>query len=340
MPTSTISNTVTNPSGTALAGVPIIVRLVPRGGFRITDASEVTPVVTTTTNASGVWSLALERNSNITPANSYYEVEEQCTAAQGGPRKYTFQVGASNATLYASLISAIPDLTSSNYLTQAAADARYLLLSGGFGVAGDMVVSRPADTASAGTQPLGARIDHVHDREQIYGTAAERAALSGSDLYNGLRFQESDTGFRYVRIGAAWVFDEQVQGWSTYTPVITQGASTVTHTDTRIRYCRVGRLIIGHVRCTLTSAGTGNNAIIVTAPVTAASTTSEENCGTGTVQDTGTAAYPAIVRMSNGTFKFLRTDIATPTNYIGADPNFALANTDELIFGFQYEAAS
>lgn len=192
MATSTITHTVTGPTGTALEGVPIIIRLVPRGAFRTADGTEVAPVYETTTNASGVWSATLERNSGISPANSFYEVEQQLTKAQGGPRKYTFQVGASNATLYASLVSPIPDLSSANYLTQTTADARYLLLSGGFGVAGDMTDSRPGVAASAGTTALGARIDHVHDRETQQGTAAVIAALSGTDLIRGYPYITTD----------------------------------------------------------------------------------------------------------------------------------------------------
>lgn len=203
MATSTISHTITGPTGTALSGVPIIIRLVPRGAFRTADGSEVAPVYTTTTNASGQWSATLERNSGISPANSYYEVEQQLTQAQGGPRKYNFQVGASNQSLFAALINVIPDLASANYLTQASADARYQQLTG-YGVAGDLAESRPGDAASAGVLTTAARSDHKHDREQVSGTNAARLALSGTDLYSGLIFTTTDTNRVWLYEGSTW----------------------------------------------------------------------------------------------------------------------------------------
>ncbi len=94
MATSTITNTVTDASGVAVANTPVVVSLYPKGAFRISDGSEVAPVVLTTTNASGVWTLALERNSNISPANSYYVAEEQIPASRGGARRSRPKAGA------------------------------------------------------------------------------------------------------------------------------------------------------------------------------------------------------------------------------------------------------
>lgn len=377
MATSTISNIITGPSGTALAAVPVVIRLVPRGAFRIDTGTEVAAEVRTTTNASGLWSVALERNSNISPTNSYYEVEERCSAAQGGPRKYTFQVGATNQTLFAALVSPIPDITSSNYMTQASADARYLQGPLSSAAASD---SRPNDTVS-GSGTAVAYANHVHDRETTYGTAATRAALSGTDLFSGLRYRETDTGKLYEYRAAAWlqradhfiVADAAARtaittpyegmmvrqadtdtlyeysgsaweavliegAWTSYTPTWTQ-VGTISKTIQYAKYAKVGRTV--HVKMWLqaTSAGTGNNAIIITVPLTAANTTLEEVCGAGSFQDTGTATYPFVVRLSGGNFRFARSDQG-PTNHLGIDPNFAIANTDEILFYATYEAAA
>jgi putative SOS response-associated peptidase YedK len=185
MATSIITHTITGPTGTALSAVPVIIRLVPRGAFRTADGSEVAPTYVTTTNASGVWSATLERNSGISPANSFYEVEQQLSPAQGGPRKYTFQVGAGNATLFASLISPIPDTAAAGYITQASADARYVLSPGSYATVGNIADSRPNDSAAAGVLTTYARGDHMHDRETQRGTAATLAALTGTDLIQG-----------------------------------------------------------------------------------------------------------------------------------------------------------
>src|SRR5918996_3875392 len=60
-------------------------------------------------------------------------------------------------------------------------------------------------------------------------------------------------------------------GWSTWTPVITQ-LGTVGHTVTRATYTKVGRLLVVSADLAITGTGTGNNAITVSGwPFTAAS---------------------------------------------------------------------
>jgi len=83
MPTSIISNVITDASGVPLAGVPITITLVAYGAFRVSDSSELAPQLTVTTDTTGTWSVALERTSNITPADSFYHVDEQIPSAQG-----------------------------------------------------------------------------------------------------------------------------------------------------------------------------------------------------------------------------------------------------------------
>lgn len=210
MATSTITNTITDPSGTAVANVRVIVRTCPRGSFRTADGSEVAPTVETTTNASGVWSLSLERNSGITPANSYYEVEEQLPINKGGPRHYTIQVGSSNQTLLAALVSPIPDITSSNYLTQAAADARYLQSPAGLAY-GSPPDSRPNDALSSGVATSVSRSDHKHSRETTSGTNAARLALAGNNLYHNLRWRNTDLNKKlYEYRTATWLQREDL----------------------------------------------------------------------------------------------------------------------------------
>ncbi|HET7486841.1 MAG TPA: LamG-like jellyroll fold domain-containing protein [Acidimicrobiales bacterium] len=124
MATSTITNVAKDPSGVAVAGITVIATLRPGPGFRVDDGSEVTAIKTTTSAGDGSWSLALERNANITPAGSWWEIEEVFADTAGGPRQWTIGVGAVNATLLASLIGP-PPTSGPAYLTQGTADARY-----------------------------------------------------------------------------------------------------------------------------------------------------------------------------------------------------------------------
>jgi hypothetical protein len=164
MASSTISNTIIDVNGDAVVGARIIARLKPGPGFRVTEGTELAPETETETDANGLWSLALERNSNISPAGTSYEIEEQIPDAI---RFWPIQVGASNATLQASIVSPLPEVTAQTYLTQEAADARYQAL-GSFG--GSPRVVRKTSSATAGVATSAIRSDEVPSlHEEIAG---------------------------------------------------------------------------------------------------------------------------------------------------------------------------
>jgi len=129
MTTSVISNTLLDLDGvTPLVGVKVVARL--RGGnqfFRASDGAEVARRKQAATNSSGVWQLTLERTgANLTPAGSFYEVEEQVPDASGGVALTNIIVGAVNANLLASQISVPPaGADVSTFLTTTIGDARY-----------------------------------------------------------------------------------------------------------------------------------------------------------------------------------------------------------------------
>lgn len=165
MATSRISNTIKSPNGTAIAGVPVTALLMPSAGFRISDFTEVARIVSTTTDASGFWQLDLERNSNVTPSNSWYEVIEGVPNASGGRRVWNIAVGASDQSLLASLVTpaqqqptVVPAGTT--YLDQAAADARYQAL-GSLGATTPVRID-PDDAGTAGVSSSASRQDHEH----------------------------------------------------------------------------------------------------------------------------------------------------------------------------------
>ena len=201
MATSVITGTIQDPTGTALANVKVNAVLRPRPAFVTATGVELAATVSTTTNASGVYTFTLTRTADITPADSYYEITEYIPDIYGGVTKHVIQVGAVGATVYASLTNTVAP-SAASYLTQSAADARYVQSPGSFAVS--PAASRPADTADAGVLTTYTRGDHKHSRETIYGTAAARAALSSPDPVNGQTFIESDTLKWYHRIAAAW----------------------------------------------------------------------------------------------------------------------------------------
>lgn len=159
MATSTITNTLLNPAGTPVVGALVRVTLMPGPGFRIVTGTEVARVIETTTNASGVWSLVLEENASISPANTYYVVDEFHPARSGGPTRYIIQVGAADQSVFASMVSPSPDLIDSEFLTLAVADARYQQLGA---LGGTPTAISPEDAGGNGVSVAAARADHEH----------------------------------------------------------------------------------------------------------------------------------------------------------------------------------
>lgn len=191
--TSVISNSVKDPNGGAVANCLVEVRLMPTAGFRIDDGLEVARVKTTLTDVNGAWSLALERNSNISPASTYYEVVEYIPDAQGGRRVWLIQVGAAPASVSSSLVTPT-QVQVSQYLTQALGDARYQLL----GAPGGAVAAVNMDdfTGSQGVSSAGARADHDHPVASVAWTTFTPTLVQGATTFV-LNTQVA----RYARVG-------------------------------------------------------------------------------------------------------------------------------------------
>lgn len=194
MPTSRISNTILDPIGSPVANAVVVAKLMPFASFRINTFTEVARQVQTTTNASGFWQLDLERQSNINPADTtWWEVTEYIPDAKGGSRTWNISVGASDQTLYASLITPaysqpiIISTDQATYLTQQSADARYQALSA---IGATPNVIEPDDAASAGVSTSAARADHEHGI--VAATASGLTNLSANAEGVATSFARSD----------------------------------------------------------------------------------------------------------------------------------------------------
>lgn len=193
MATSTITNVVKDPGGTEVVGCRVIVTLMPTAGFRTDTFSEVARTVETVTDVNGAYSINLERNSNITPANTFYSVVELIPDARGGKRVWNISVGSSNQSVLASLVDPLPDATGGTYLTQSAADARYQALGSlGSGTPG---TETPDHAGTAGVSTSASRDDHVHP---IVAAAASSIGTANSEGV-ATSFARSD----HVHTGAA-----------------------------------------------------------------------------------------------------------------------------------------
>lgn len=195
MSKATITNKITDASGNPVAGCAVEVQLLPGGGFRTLDSSEVAQTLRTVTDSSGVWSLPLERNQDILPSGTYYQVVEKIP---GGERKWNIQV-SHNGSLLDALVATPPSIPPTQFLTQDSADARYVRSPGSYGGSGDIQPVRYGDAADAGVEDAYARIDHKHAFSETPYTVCTRSTRPTSPR-EGHYIYESDTrrAFRYA----------------------------------------------------------------------------------------------------------------------------------------------
>lgn len=118
--------------------------------------------------------------------------------------------------------------------------------------------------------------------------------------------------------------------YATYTPVWTQG-NTITHTVDTARYTQFGKLVIGEIVLTATTAGTANNKITISLPVNASS--NNKTVGSGFFSNSDRfALYDTSTTMSLGLPSSTGTPLVNTT--AGAVPNGGV-----VVFQLTYEAA-
>jgi hypothetical protein len=128
------------------------------------------------------------------------------------------------------------------------------------------------------------------------------------------------------------------EAWTSYTPTIKGGATTVTATITYAKYARVNKLVIATVLATVTSAGAANGAITVSLPIAAATGLNESTSGTFLVKDAGTAYYFGAAVIYSTTE--VRGQAYNSADYMGANtPAFTLANNDVIGMTVIYQVA-
>ena len=128
-----------------------------------------------------------------------------------------------------------------------------------------------------------------------------------------------------------------ISEWTSFSPTVTQSGA-VTKTNTYSKYKSYGGTVEVIAYLTMTGAGTGNNVITVSLPVTGITATGLV-IGCGEVVDTGSQRISTNVYVNTTTtVKFLSTAGAL-TDFVGKDPNFALASGDTIAFTCRYEAA-
>lgn len=167
------------------------------------------------------------------------------------------------------------------------------------------------------------------------GVQADRDAIAGGQLYDGLLFTYTDKVQIDVYMGG---WQTLIHDWVTYTPTATNiSGGTLT-----ARYRRIGKQIEGELRHVLAGAGISGQPSY-TLPVTAADG-NVQHIGTGMLQDASPLTeYSAVVRKSSTTIiapyawaaslaylQFVNVSATTP---------FTWANADVIDMKFSYRAA-
>ena len=126
--------------------------------------------------------------------------------------------------------------------------------------------------------------------------------------------------------------------WESYTPTISQGVA-LTKNVGYAKYTQINKLIICHIMCTITSAGTPGSVLNVSLPKVAAYIDAPYfGCnGTATFYDASTATPYVLGVHSLGSSNTAFVGIAAGGNYFGAIPAVTVANGDTVSFIISYE---
>ena len=132
-----------------------------------------------------------------------------------------------------------------------------------------------------------------------------------------------------------------IDAWTNFTPTWTQ-STTIACTVTYARYIKQGRSVTCEGALVATGAGTANNVMTVTLPVTAA--TSGLMVGVGRFYDSGVTNYPLLTEIATTTTLDFHDASATYTNAFGGSGGSSFSSAvsagDTIFWSAVYEAAS
>jgi hypothetical protein len=130
------------------------------------------------------------------------------------------------------------------------------------------------------------------------------------------------------------------EAWTSYTPVIKGGATTVSATIQYAKYARVNKLVVVQVRATVTSTGAANGIINVTLPTGLAVPTpsNQRIIGSLMIEDVGVGFFSGVAVSTNGTS--VQGFGTNAGDFMGGQlPAMTLVNNDVIAFSVSYEVA-
>lgn len=129
--------------------------------------------------------------------------------------------------------------------------------------------------------------------------------------------------------------------WTSYTPVLKQGTTTVTATVNSAYYMTINKFVVLNVDLSVTAAGPGNQDITITLPVNASTiSTTVRSIGAGIFYDaSATDVMNTTVQIESASAVAFYSEASTLSGFFGTSPALTLANGDGISFSCFYQAA-
>ena len=128
------------------------------------------------------------------------------------------------------------------------------------------------------------------------------------------------------------------EAWTSYTPTVKGGATTIGQTIVYAKYAVINKCVFVQALVTATSGGAASGAITFSLPVTALTASDSRNIGTLFIKDSGTAFFMGAAMLTTTT-----TVMGLSYNSGGqmgaASPTMTIASGDQISISVMYEIA-
>jgi hypothetical protein len=129
------------------------------------------------------------------------------------------------------------------------------------------------------------------------------------------------------------------EAWTSYTPVIKGGATTVTATIQYAKYAQVNKLVFVQVNATVTSTGAVNETVSVSMPsgLVAVSQGTIRTIGSFLIEDAGTGIFVGNAIATGNVIQGFSNNVG---DFMGKqNPIMTLVNNDKISLSVCYEVA-
>jgi hypothetical protein len=129
----------------------------------------------------------------------------------------------------------------------------------------------------------------------------------------------------------ATVANFPASAWTSWTPTVRQGATTLSTSNNLSTYIQYGKLVFVKCSISITSTGSAGGRISITSPISQNLVPVKYSIGNLVYIDAGTCFYNGSVTMDGSDGRFYGI-IHSLADYLGTTPSFTAANGDSVYF--------